>query len=1377
MTHTTDTGFTPYLANSKDKKTTIGLIPNNNSCSGMLPKRLYNELGQEIKDDKNKPIDLKCESSKCNGLNCYSISLTTAQAVNIDNYIKIGSQSTTYEYLNETTYEYPTASFDYEGFLIDFYCNGVQLDFPTNSIISDKEIGVGVKWSLKVPTNYSCIGEFTAKHNLLEINKVKWSNQFATESERYFVDFTDFDTSPLNNITSVRTDNVLQEQSLWNSFVDWFLGMFGVEPNESLRVIGYNKTWTGEFYDFDPAVEYSFTSTTYGFYNQTETMSLGISNKKSLFHFDFNQENDTTYIPDESINNAFATIVGNVTYNSTGGQDSSGALVFKAEGGNLRLINTPIPPTIDGITFTGWFKHTGSSTTQVLMGRYNGVVGTLGYELRVLATNTFYSFISVGATTFVCEGTAGALPVNEWFHLAWVYNRTAGNLTTYINNTQICSVAVTPNEFTSPTAIPYIGRRGQTNEWFFNGTIDELTGYTKPLTAEERLQSYNRNLSFVPYETTQGEYTSLIFYNNTQTFWKPSLGHSASVDNGGINISHPNLISYWQLNGNLNDMVGSNHLVANGTNKKVVNSTGINQNYSTVLIDSTSLETNKSSFDRITNVTMCTMFKYTNADTGGMTLMSFGSEGTGKRGLLLAPTSTDVLSFGASVGTCVTGTTDITDGRWHFACGTRNSTTDTLYVDGKIEAIGSNSGCLVAGLNSLPFSIGATASATNPSAYFTNGIVQDAMLFDKALLKEELDEIYKQILNRGVYGNLTLQSRTATKYNLSDNSLMAFWSFNNDNSTTAFDELGNYNGTYSNGAISSSNFGIIGNSSYFDGVDDLINTEIDNNTIFTQANGFTISSWILVKVSPAGTATARIFDKSSANTVANGVALWLSSIRDINLRIGGSNLIRTPAGSYIDNKWFFVATTIHANGSAIVYVDGKPTTVGTLSPTSGITTTTNLTLGNRANATDRPLNGELDEFRIYNRVLSPSEILDIYNLGSSYISDWTNWQTAQVVEDGIGKITENSGNFVQFRTALNSNSTMNTPYLLNYSIQPSGNPDLSAPNITIIYPVSGNNYSEVLSLNYTAVDDYAVKECWYSINGGVTNSSKSSTLENFSITATEGLNTWIVYCEDVNLNIASNSTTFRIDTTAPNIQYIDNTTASGSYEAINFIEFNLSVSDSGIGIKNYTTYLYNDSGLLSTSTDLSGSFTSLLFDDRTYYLNSTACDYMDLCNSTETRTILLREDATNPVLTIVKPIVGAVIDLVFPIKLTATDFSGIDKIWFNLNNGQNQTYTDEIDVYVSNGWNTLYAWANDTYGNLDYKTRTFLAGNVQVNQTCPTGYAQTGSYENGTIICEIIPSSGDTGTSTSVVCPEDVFGYYNPNLPSIKKTGCNTNKW
>jgi len=100
----------------------------------------------------------------------------------------------------ETEYEYPTASFDYKGFEIDFYCNRVKLDFPTTSIISNEPIGTGVKWSLKVPENYSCIGEFTAQHNVLERVIPHFSNQFITEYEKYYIDYTDFDSSPFKMI-------------------------------------------------------------------------------------------------------------------------------------------------------------------------------------------------------------------------------------------------------------------------------------------------------------------------------------------------------------------------------------------------------------------------------------------------------------------------------------------------------------------------------------------------------------------------------------------------------------------------------------------------------------------------------------------------------------------------------------------------------------------------------------------------------------------------------------------------------------------------------------------------------------------------------------------------------------------------------------------------------------------------------------------------------------------------------------------------------------------------------------------------------------------------------------------------------------------------
>lgn len=79
-----------WSANAKDKKTELGWLAPDNDCSGWGDKYLYDLEGNQILDNKDKAIKLKCESSKCDGLNCYHISLTEAQAVNIDDYIKLG---------------------------------------------------------------------------------------------------------------------------------------------------------------------------------------------------------------------------------------------------------------------------------------------------------------------------------------------------------------------------------------------------------------------------------------------------------------------------------------------------------------------------------------------------------------------------------------------------------------------------------------------------------------------------------------------------------------------------------------------------------------------------------------------------------------------------------------------------------------------------------------------------------------------------------------------------------------------------------------------------------------------------------------------------------------------------------------------------------------------------------------------------------------------------------------------------------------------------------------------------------------------------------------------------------------------------------------
>jgi len=200
ITHTTDTEFTPWIDNSSEKKTELGLIPSSGVCP-LETKRLYNSDGSELLDNKDKPIDVKCESSKCDGENCYHISLTEAALVNAGNYIKIGEASTVYEWLNSTLYIYETDKLDLDPFEIEILCNNVKLETPDISFISKEPIEEGVKFSANV-SNFTCEGKITFRQNQLIQENLIWNNQFGGKTKKHFIDYSDFENSEDNNITS-----------------------------------------------------------------------------------------------------------------------------------------------------------------------------------------------------------------------------------------------------------------------------------------------------------------------------------------------------------------------------------------------------------------------------------------------------------------------------------------------------------------------------------------------------------------------------------------------------------------------------------------------------------------------------------------------------------------------------------------------------------------------------------------------------------------------------------------------------------------------------------------------------------------------------------------------------------------------------------------------------------------------------------------------------------------------------------------------------------------------------------------------------------------------------------------------------------------------
>jgi hypothetical protein len=136
-------------------------------------------------------------------------------------------------------------------------------------------------------------------------------------------------------------------------------------------------------------------------------------------------------------------------------------------------------------------------------------------------------------------------------------------------------------------------------------------------------------------------------------------------------------------------------------------------------------------------------------------------------------------------------------------------------------------------------------------------------------------------------------------------------------------------------------------------------------------------------------------DKNSDTTNINGCVFQnSSSASDRNgLSIGGT---LASFGYYNGTTWIGKAGSIQVNqwthmvgvnqsGSITFYLNGVPQTV---TPAPFVSHDSNYLYIGRNSAGSGPLVGSLDEIRIYNRALSPSEVLDLYNYAPSPLAYW-----------------------------------------------------------------------------------------------------------------------------------------------------------------------------------------------------------------------------------------------------------------------------------------------------------------------------------------------------------------------------------------------------
>ncbi|MFA6077283.1 MAG: LamG-like jellyroll fold domain-containing protein [Candidatus Paceibacterota bacterium] len=275
------------------------------------------------------------------------------------------------------------------------------------------------------------------------------------------------------------------------------------------------------------------------------------------------------------------------------------------------------------------------------------------------------------------------------------------------------------------------------------------------------------------------------------------------------------------------------------------------------------------------------------------------------------------------------------------------------------------------GVNASTFELGRVSST------YLSGSLDDVRIYNRALSTTEITQLYNTGISKfGVSPTKALTS-----------GLVGYWTFDGKNTPwtsatagTTLDSSGSGNtGTLTNMSQATSPVaGKIGQGLSFDGVNDYVVSSIGGSLNLTHTG--TVSAW--AKFTSA-TVYMVIAGNENWATDRNGFAIgtWGTAGR-LGFDMGnaaGDNYINTTS-AWNNGQWHMV--TAKWDGSYMnLYVDGVSAATQKSQTIDAVSNVYAFTIGKNPAANNYYFNGSIDDVRVYNRALSATEILQLYNLG------------------------------------------------------------------------------------------------------------------------------------------------------------------------------------------------------------------------------------------------------------------------------------------------------------------------------------------------------------------------------------------------------------
>ncbi len=182
-----------------------------------------------------------------------------------------------------------------------------------------------------------------------------------------------------------------------------------------------------------------------------------------------------------------------------------------------------------------------------------------------------------------------------------------------------------------------------------------------------------------------------------------------------------------------------------------------------------------------------------------------------------------------------------------------------------------------------------------------------------------------------------------------------------------------------------------------------------------------------------------------------------------------------------------------------------------------------------------------------------------------------------------------------------------------------------------------------------------------------------------------------------------------------------NSPADELQSASSNINFNATITPTNVNITNVTLNLNGDNYTDNYNTnEIIDYYKSLNLDDGNYVWNITACILTAgdevICTTSDTRNLEI--DSIAPQVEIINPINNTNYDTLILLNISATD-DNLDSVWYNLNDGENITYTEPINITGLQGINYLNVYANDTLNNINSSSIIYYLEKLGVYLTSP----------------------------------------------------------